>query len=117
MRYQAEDLTIESVERDNQLVLRWLGRSETKDPSQTLQPLMDSVINAIESVKSVEFDFRSLDYMNSSTIRPILKLLQTASGRAANVHVRYDAGKTWQRMSFLAIGVALASLSNVKVSG
>ena len=116
MRYQAEDLTIESLEQDNQLVLRWLGRSETKDPSRTLQPLMEAVISALQSAQSVEFDFRALEYMNSSTVRPILKLLQTASTRAANVHVRYDAGKTWQRMSFLAIGVALASLTNVKVS-
>ena len=116
MRYQAEDLTIEALEQDNQLVLRWLGRSETKDPSRTLQPLMEAVISALRSAQSVEFDFRALEYMNSSTVRPILKLLQTASTRAANVHVRYDAGKTWQRMSFLAIGVALASLTNVKVS-
>ena len=116
MRYQAEDLTIESLEQNNQLVLRWLGRSETKDPSRTLQPLMEAVISALQSAQSVEFDFRALEYMNSSTVRPILKLLQTASTRAANVHVRYDAGKTWQRMSFLAIGVALASLTNVKVS-
>jgi hypothetical protein len=116
MRYQAEDLTIESLEQNDQLVLRWLGRSETKDPSRTLQPLMEAVISALQSAQSVEFDFRALEYMNSSTIRPILKLLQTASTRAANVHVRYDAGKTWQRMSFLAIGVALASLTNVKVS-
>jgi len=116
MRYQAEDLTIESLEQNNQLVLRWLGRSETKDPNRTLQPLMEAVIGTLQSAQSVEFDFRALEYMNSSTIRPILKLLQTASTRAANVHVRYDAGKTWQRMSFLAIGVALASLTNVKVS-
>jgi len=116
MRYQADDLTIESLEHDDQLVLRWLGRSETKDPTRTLQPVMEAVISALQSAQSVEFDFRALEYMNSSTIRPILKLLQTASTRAANVHVRYDAGKTWQRMSFLAIGVALASLANVKVS-
>jgi hypothetical protein len=116
MRYQAEDLTIEALEQNNQLVLRWLGRSEAKDPTRTLQPLMEAVISALQSAQSVEFDFRALEYMNSSTVRPILKLLQTASTRAANVHVRYDAGKTWQRMSFLAIGVALASLTNVKVS-
>jgi anti-anti-sigma regulatory factor len=116
MRYQADELTIESVERDNQLVLRWLGRSEAKEPSLTLQPLMEEVIGALEGTRSVEFDFRALEYMNSSTIRPILKLLQTASTRSGDVHVRYDAGKTWQRMSFLAIGVALASLSNVKVT-
>lgn len=116
MRYQAEDLTIESSQEKDQLIFRWLGRSETKDPSRTLQPLLEAIVGSMQSSQAVELDFRSLEYMNSSTIRPIMKLVQTASGRAASVHVRYDAGKTWQRMSFLALGVALAGLGNVQVS-
>lgn len=116
MRYQADDLTVESLQQQDQLVFRWLGRSETKDPSRTLQPLLEAVVGAMQSAQAVEFDFRALEYMNSSTIRPIMKLVQAASGSATSVRVRYDAGKTWQRMSFLALGVALASLSNVQVS-
>jgi hypothetical protein len=115
MRYQAEDLTIESLHQNDQLVVRWLGRSEDRDPSRTLQPLLDAVCSQFQSAQSVEFDFRALEYMNSSTVRPILHLLQKASLSASQVRVLYDASKTWQRMSFLAIGVALASLGNVKV--
>ena len=116
MRYQADDLSVESLEWNDQVVFRWRGRSEAKDPSRTLQPLLEAVVSTLHGAQSVELDFRALEYMNSSTIRPILQLVQTVSSSAANVCVRYDAAKTWQRMSFLAMGVALASLTNVKVS-
>ena len=116
MRFQAEDLTIESVQRSDQLVVRWLGRSEDRDPSQTLQPLLDSLSEHFRGASSVELDFRALEYMNSSTVRPILNLVQRASASAGNVRVLYDASKTWQRMSFLAIGTALRHLTNVQVS-
>lgn len=116
MRYQADELTIESLHQSDQLVVRWLGRSEDKDPSRTLQPLLDQVSHHFQEAQSVELDFRALEYMNSSTVRPILSLVQKASSSAGSVRVLYDASKSWQRMSFLAIGVALRSLTNVQVS-
>ena len=54
--------------------------------------------------------------MNSSTIRPILKLIQQASNSVARVRLVYDKSKNWQRLSFTAIGAALTSLSNVELS-
>lgn len=116
MRLQADDLTIESLRQSDQLVVRWLGRSEDKDPARTLQPLLDQVCDQFRNARAVELDFRSLEYMNSSTVRPILNLVRRASSDAGSVRVRYDASKSWQRLSFLAIGAALHSLTNVQVS-
>ena len=116
MRYQTEDLTIESQQERDQLVIRWLGRSEGRDPSRTLQHVLEAVGNDFKPAVDVEFDFRSLEYMNSSTIRPILKLVQQASAKANNVRVRYDGSKNWQRLSFKAIGAVLGSLRNVELT-
>jgi hypothetical protein len=116
MRYQADALTIDSLPEQGQLVVRWLGRSDGIDPSRTLQPLLDAVNADLKGAESVEFDFRSLEYMNSSTIRPILKLIQQASSSVARVRLVYDKSKNWQRLSFMAIGVALTSLTNVELS-
>lgn len=115
MRYQADELMIDSLAEEGKLVVRWLGRSDGTDPNGTLRPLLEAVSADVSKAQSVEFDFRSLEYMNSSTIRPILKLVQGASGSAANVRVVYDKSKTWQRLSFMAIGAALSSLSNVEI--
>ncbi len=116
MRYQADDLTIESLPGQDSLVIRWLGRSDGADPSRALQPLLDAVAADLQSAQSVEFDFRSLEYMNSSTIRPILKLIQRASSSATSVRLIYDKSKNWQRLSFTAIGAALTSFGNVELS-
>jgi hypothetical protein len=116
MRYQIAELSLESSRRDDELLIRWLGRSEVRDPGRMLQLLLDAVGSDLRSARSIEFDFRALEYMNSSSILPLLKLVQTASSSAANVRVRYDAGKNWQRMSFPAIGAALAILGNVQVT-
>ena len=115
MRYQSDELTIDSLAEEGKLVVRWLGRSDGTDPSGTFRPLLEALSADVSKAQSVEFDFRSLEYMNSSSIRPILKLVQGASGSAASVRLVYDKNKTWQRLSFMAIGTALAALSNVEV--
>ncbi|HEU4577484.1 MAG TPA: hypothetical protein VFS67_04465 [Polyangiaceae bacterium] len=115
MRYQSDELTIDSLPEEGKLVVRWLGRSDGTDPSGTFRPLLEALSADVSKAQSVEFDFRSLEYMNSSSIRPILKLVQGASGSASSVRVVYDKNKTWQRLSFMAIGTALAGLNNVEV--
>lgn len=115
MRYQTDELTIESSNTADQLVIRWLGRSQERDPSRTLEPVLKAVDALLETAQSVEFDFRALEYMNSSTIRPILRLVEKASDKAATVRVLYDKTKNWQRLSFMAIGAVLAGFPNVEM--
>lgn len=116
MIHQNDELTIESRLEANQLIVRWRGRSESRDPSRTLGPILEAVTREVGTAPAVEFDFRSLEYMNSSSIRPILKLVQAASTRTKHVRVRYDDSKHWQRLSFVAIGAVLASLGNVELA-
>jgi hypothetical protein len=116
MRYQTDQLTIESHRNRDQLTIRWLGRSEARDPGRALQPVLEAVGADVAGAASVEFDFRSLEYMNSSTIHPILKLVQAASTKSTRVRVIYDASKNWQRLSFMAMSAVLAGLRNVEVS-
>jgi len=115
MRHEHDELTIDARLEEGQLVVRWLGRSEARDPSRALEPIFDKLQQELESASRVEFDFRSLEYMNSSSIRPILKLVQVASSRAEGVRVLYDGTKNWQRLSFVAIGAVLAGLGNVEL--
>jgi len=96
-------------------VVRWRGRSEGRDPGRALEPLLKAVGADLAEVQSVEFDFRSMEYMNSSTIRPILQMVQNASSSVGTVRVVYDGSKNWQRLSFMAIGAVLATLGNVEL--
>lgn len=116
MRYQADSLTVESLRKQGNLVIRWTGRSDARDPARALHHVLQAVGSDFKSAQSVEFDFRCLEYMNSSSIRPILMLVQQASTSASKVRVLYDGSKSWQRLSFMAIGAVLGNLNNVEVS-
>lgn len=97
--------------------LTWLGQSNTRDPGATLRPFFEQVMVLLNKEREVELDFRGLEYMNSSTFRPILSLVQTASVSARGVSVRYDATKNWQRLSFKTLQAVSARLGNVRVEG
>ena len=115
MHFQTDSLTVESRNQQGQLFVLWRGRSDGRDPSRALEPVLEAVGADLRGAKSVEFDFRSMEYMNSSTIRPILQMVQRASTSVDHVRVVYDGSKNWQRLSFLAIGAVLATLGNVEL--
>lgn len=99
------------------LKLVWLGRSVARDPGLVLKPLFDGLAVHMGKDREVELDFRKFEYMNSSTLKPILTFVQTASGGARSVQVRYDSQKTWQRLSFKLLQAVASSWANVRVDG
>ena len=114
--YSIGDLRIEIVCDADSLSLLWFGRSDAKDPVMVLGPLLDTLRESFEQ-RATFFDFRSFEYMNSSTIHPLLNFLQTASNHAPNVVVRYDGSKTWQRLSFRAIETLARPWGNITFEG
>ncbi|MCC6875272.1 MAG: hypothetical protein IT378_13275 [Sandaracinaceae bacterium] len=62
-------------------------------------------------------DFRELEYMNSSTVRPIIELLQSANTNASAVRVLYRSGVTWQRLSFRLIEALSKDWGKVTMEG
>ena len=115
MLYQADELKIESTLSSTHLTVRWFGRSDGREPRRTLEPVLAAVTSQFCSAREVDLDFRSLEYMNSSTIRVILTLVQQASGAVAQVRVLYDGSKNWQRLSFKVIEAVMACHGNVEL--
>ena len=48
-------------------------------------------------------DFRKLEYLNSSTITPVIRILEQAKRGTALVTVVYNAELKWQALSFSAL--------------
>jgi len=109
------ELRVEVTKTDAVLTARWLGRSTTADPTLTLKPFLDEVPVQIHKDLAVELDLTQLEYMNSSTFKPILAFVQNASKSASKVTVRYDANKHWQQMSFKTLKLVAAAWDNVSV--
>lgn len=98
------------------LVVQWVGRSDERDPAEFLNPYLGKL--AGQAGKSaVVVDFRRLEYMNSSTIKPIIRFVQALAANAPKVTVHYNAAQKWQAISFDALRTVFLPLKNVAVVG
>jgi hypothetical protein len=110
-------LRIQVESDESSMMLSWLGRSEERDPSATIGPFLSDVRKGILSGMNVVIDFRQLEYMNSSTVRPIVTFLKEASDASKDVRVVFDGQKSWQKLSFRALQSLAAVFRNVRFEG
>ena len=115
--FESGGLKVEVVVTRNALKLSWQGRSTERDPSKLLNPFFGTLEPHLKTDRAVELDFRGLEFMNSSTVKPILVFCETASTKARAVNVRYDSHKTWQRLSFGLLKAMSRTWNNVTVEG
>lgn len=88
------------------VVLTWKGKSTARDPAAFVLPiLMKALDQGIRETKRVVIDFRDLEYMNSSTITPLIRILSMAQRGEAHVTVMYDSHLRWQALSFTALEI------------
>ena len=62
-------------------------------------------------------DFRKLEYMNSSTITPIIKVLDRAKRGKNHITVIYDKTLKWQELSFSAMEIFQTKDKRIEIKG
>ncbi|MEW6777405.1 MAG: hypothetical protein AB1405_14005 [Bdellovibrionota bacterium] len=88
------------------VVLTWRGKSTARDPAAFVLPvLMKALDQGVREAKRVIIDFRNLEYMNSSTITPLIRILSMAQRGDVRVTVMYDSKLRWQELSFTALEI------------
>jgi hypothetical protein len=104
-RFAERELTIEVAEGDD-LRLVWRGKSNDREPERFLAPIFSAVLGrAREGGKQVVLDFSALEYMNSSTFTPLVKMIGEAKRTGVTVTLEYDGSRKWQSVSFAALKV------------
>lgn len=103
---KVEDLEI-IVQRDSTtLRLEWTGSIHSSDPGDYLDPYFDLLIDtAAQDRLAIVCDFSRLEYMNSSSIPPLIHLLRECGDREIKAEFRYDAARKVQTASFRALDV------------
>ena len=97
-------LSIELVETVEELSMRWRGKSRDRDPGQFLMPLLVKTLERVrDGKKRLVIDFSEIEYMNSSTFSPIVKMLAEAQRGASRVLIEFHRGRKWQTLSFSAL--------------
>lgn len=115
--YLSRLLTLTVSEDAAGVVVCWRGRSTARKPAEFLAPILHRALRrACELRRPLVLDFRSLEYFNSSTMAPVLQLVEEARGRGAAVTLRYDGTQRWQELSFSALRVLHAGVERIQVT-
>lgn len=104
------------LEKGTKVVMSWLGISNARDPSIEIDPYVDNVLNELNS-REIELDFSRLEYMNSSTVTPIIRMIRALDKKNVKTLVIYQRTSKWQQASFKALGSLSKTLPNVSVEG
>jgi len=111
-------LQIELIENTNSVTLVWTGKSTHRKPSEFISPILaETIRRSNASKKRIIMDFRRLEYMNSSTITPIIKILERAKRGATEITLLYNKSLKWQDLSFSALEIFETQDSKVEIKG
>ena len=116
--YKDSLLSISVSEDDEAITAVWSGKSIEREPGKFITPLLTRLIRRCsERDKRLLLDFRSIDFMNSSTITPIIKLLERAKRGSSRMTVIYDSESKWQELIFSALTIFSTDDDQVSLKG
>lgn len=116
--FTSKSLNIAVKENKTSIYLQWTGKSIEREPSKFITPILVNVIGKSSvSHKKVILDFRELHYMNSSTITPIIKILERAKRGKSQVTVLYQKSLKWQEVIFSALEIFRTKDQKVEIAG
>ncbi len=116
--YTNDSLRIQVKDDADSIHMEWTGRSVDRDPGKFITPiLLESLRKNSHNDKRVLLDFRKLEYMNSSTITPIIKALERAKRGVTKITVLYDGSLKWQDLTFSALEIFQTTDKRVEIKG
>jgi anti-anti-sigma regulatory factor len=111
-------LEIKVTENEDSIRLAWSGKSIDREPSKFITPvLLDIIKRSTDAGKRIVLDFCKLVYMNSSTITPIIKVLERAQKGKNKITVMYEKSLRWQEVNFSALRIFETADRRVEIKG
>jgi hypothetical protein len=116
--YVNESLRINVKEYVDSISIEWTGKSIDRNPGKFITPiLVNALSKTSQNKKRIVLDFQRLDYMNSSTITPIIKILDRAKRGSTRVTALYDKSLKWQDLAFSALEIFQTVDKRVEIKG
>src|SRR5262245_10153195 len=103
--YKDNELCIELVETESEVRLTWTGSSCEREPGHFLLPILLGALTRSGAHKVVAIDLSKIEYMNSSTFSPLVKMLNDANRGGHRVVIEYSQDQSWQTLSFTALKI------------
>lgn len=117
-KYTNNFLTIQVVEHETSIDVKWEGKSTDREPSKFISPILVKVLEMSSGLnKRIIMDFQSLSYMNSSTITPIIKILDRAKKGMTKITIFYQKSMKWQELNFSALEIFKTKDNRLEIKG
>lgn len=116
--YSQRALTVTLNTDGPEVEVLWSGKSTLRDPSQFLLPILKEALHHTQSQrKRMRLDFREVQYMNSSTFTPVVRVLDEARRTGAKVSIIYSSEQKWQELSFTALEIFTTEDGRITIEG
>lgn len=117
-QYALDKLLPKLTNKPGETSILFLGKSILENPGNFILPiLMESLEEVLHSGKRLVLDFRELTYMNSSTLTPIIKILERVRIAGGEITLRYRKSQEWQHVSFSALSIFLTPDGRIAIDG
>jgi hypothetical protein len=98
--------------------VKWNGKSIDREPSKFISPILVKVLEMAGTMdKRITMDFQDLSYMNSSTITPVIKILDRAKKGMTQITILYRKSLRWQELNFSALEVFRTDDNRLEIKG
>ena len=117
-QFTNNSLTIQVVEHEDSIEVKWEGKSVDREPSVFISPILIKVLEMAGDLnKRIIMDFQSMSYMNSSTITPIIKILDRAKKGMTKITIFYQKSLKWQELNFSALKIFKTKDNRLEIKG
>ena len=116
--FTSHALTLVVSEEPATVLVLWKGRSTAREPAEFLVPILTRALDRASDLRRpLTLDFRGIEYFNSSTITPVVRMLEEAKRRGSSIVITYDKKLRWQELSFSALQVFHTGDQRIRVLG
>jgi hypothetical protein len=116
--YENAQLSLDVYEEAESIKIRLLGKSILRDPTVFILPILQQTVeDAKKKNKRTIIDFTDLKYMNSSTLTPIIKILERIRIESGKVTLKYKKSLKWQDVSFSALIIFQTKDRRIEIIG
>jgi len=115
LEFSREGLTVSFVPDNASVAVVFKGKSDSRNPAGFFEEFTPKLLER-SAGKKIYLDFRTLEYMNSATVSPVLSLVRTLDTHAIETVLLFDVRSDWQRINFRCMKVITKALAHVKVT-
>jgi hypothetical protein len=117
-RFSKNLLELEVNEDEASIRVTFKGKSVDRDPSDFITPVLSDCLDACSRQdKEMVLDFRELEFMSSSTITPVSRILEMGKLRSNRIKIIYLKSKKWQDLNFSALRIFETHDGRIEVMG